>query len=83
MGKIIVYFVETFVNLMNIIVLVYCVMSWFVPYDNSFRIKIEEIMNIFLDPIRKHMPNTGMIDLSPFVFLILLQILEVIIKSIL
>lgn len=82
MGTYIVLFVRTFVNIMNILVLIYCVVSWIVPPYNEWRMKLDSFMNTFLDPIRRILPNTGMIDLSPIILLLLLQLIEYIIAAI-
>ena len=35
-------------------------------------------MNVFLNPIRRILPNTGMFDLSPIILMLLLQFIETI-----
>lgn len=41
---------------------------------------INAILDPLLRPIRKHMPHTGMIDLSPMVLLVLIQIFIIILQ---
>jgi YggT family protein len=67
---------------MQALLLVYIVMSWFVPPYNRFRMFVDDIVNRFLDPIRRIMPNTGMIDFSPFILMLLLQFLDSAVKSV-
>lgn len=76
MGRYIAIFFQTFVNIMSFLLLVYCVISWFVPPYNEFRMRLDNFMNMFLDPIRKVMPRFGMLDLSPMILLLLLQLVE-------
>ena len=80
MSNFFVILVSTFVNIMSALLLVYIVMSWFVPPYNRFRIFIDDLMNRFLDPIRRIMPRTGMIDFSPMILLLLLQFLERVVR---
>lgn len=80
MSSFFVILVSTFVNIMSALLLVYIVMSWFVPPYNRFRIFIDDLMNRFLDPIRRIMPRTGMIDFSPMILLLLLQFFERVVR---
>lgn len=80
MSSFFVILVSTFVNIMSALLLVYIVMSWFVPPYNRFRIFIDDLMNRFLEPIRRIMPRTGMIDFSPMILLLLLQFFERVVR---
>ncbi|MBV7265267.1 YggT family protein [Erythrobacter ani] len=54
--------------------------------SNQFLMQVYESINRLLDPvlrpIRNLMPNTGAIDFSPLVLIILLQILQIVIGSV-
>ncbi|MBD2842926.1 YggT family protein [Erythrobacter rubeus] len=54
--------------------------------SNQFLMQVYESINRLLDPvlrpIRNLMPNTGAIDFSPLVLIILLQILQIVVGSI-
>jgi YggT family protein len=52
------------------------------PY-HPIRETIDRIVNPLLDPIRRVMPSTGMIDFSPLVLLVLMQILRSVLISVL
>jgi len=45
------------------------------PY-HPVRVTLDKLVNPFLAPIRRILPQTGMLDFSPVVLIILLQVLE-------
>jgi YggT family protein len=47
------------------------------------RMAIDRVVDPLLNPIRRLLPQTGMLDLSPIVALILVQILEIVITRVL
>ncbi|MHC1770875.1 MAG: YggT family protein [Flexilinea sp.] len=71
-------FISTLVNIMSTLLLVYIVISWFVSPYNKYREMLDRFMNVFLNPIRRILPNTGMFDLSPIILMLLLQFIETI-----
>ena len=74
-------FLSMFVQASSTLLLIYCVMSWFVPYDSKIRIWIASIVDPMLDPIRRVMPDFGRVDFSPIVLMILLQVLQRLINN--
>ena len=76
MSNFFVILVSTFVNIMTALLLVYIVLSWIVPPYNKFRIFVDDLMNRFLDPIRRIMPRTGMLEFSQMIILLVLQFFE-------
>ena len=74
-------FVSLFISITSTLLIIYCVMSWFVPPDFPVRRWLDGLMNQMLDPIRSIMPNFGPFDLSPIVLMLLLQILQRVINS--
>ena len=69
-------FLSLFVNITSTLLIIYCVMSWFVPPDFSVRRWLDGLMDQMLDPIRRILPSFGMFDLSPIVLMLLLQLLQ-------
>lgn len=67
---------------MSVLVMIYIIFSWVLDPYNKYRIMLERLVNTFLDPIRRFMPRTGMIDFSPLIFLLLLQFMETVALSI-
>lgn len=58
------------------IVIIDVVLSYFVPPFNPLRSVLDRIVQPMLDPIRRVLPPTGMLDFSPLLLLIILQVLN-------
>lgn len=82
MSRFIGILISTFTNVMSTLVMIYIVFSWVLDPYNKYRMMLERLVNTFLDPIRRFMPRTGMIDFSPLIFLLLLQFMETVATSI-
>jgi YggT family protein len=52
------------------------------PY-HPVRMAIDRLVDPFLNPIRKIMPSTGMIDFSPLILIVLIELLSRILISVL
>lgn len=70
------FFLSVLINVTSTLLLIYCVMSWFVPPDFPPRQWIDGLMNQMLDPIRRFMPSFGMFDLSPIILMLILQFIQ-------
>ena len=58
------------------------ILSWFpVSRDNPIVSVVFQITDPMLAPIRRIMPSTGMIDLSPLVLFFLLYFLRILVNS--
>ncbi|HEX7975685.1 MAG TPA: YggT family protein [Anaerolineales bacterium] len=79
----IIQLVRTFFWLLTLVVLVDIVLSYFMSPFHPLRQALDRIVEPMLAPVRRIMPQTGMLDFSPLVLLILLQIVEWIIIQIL
>jgi YggT family protein len=53
------------------------ILSWFMPpgSDNAIMRFLHDITEPLLAPLRRILPSMGMLDLSPFVAMILLQVI--------
>ena len=76
-----VQFVNILVNVLLIAIVARALMSWFPqPGQGSpffiIRQMIYQITDPIIEPIRKVMPSTGMLDLSPMVAMILLIVIQ-------
>ncbi len=81
-------FVDILVNILLIAIVARALMSWFPPpsQDSPFYIirqMIHQITDPIIEPIRKIMPSTGMLDLSPMVAMILLIVIRYILTAVL
>ena len=66
-------FLNVFVQVMSVLLFLYCILSWFLPQDNVIRQKIDELVDPFLNPIRSVIPSVGMFDLSPLILMLILE----------
>jgi len=65
----------------SFLLIAYVVLSYFMDPYHPVRNTINRIVNPILDPIRRVLPQTGMIDFSPIVAIILVQIIEYLLRS--
>lgn len=75
--------IDLVANLFMWIVIASVLLSYFLPPYHSVRQALDRIVEPFLAPIRRLLPQTGMIDFSPMILIILIQVLSRIIISIL
>lgn len=66
--------VDVIFQLLGLLVLVHVVLSYFMSPFHPVRQQIDRLVEPMLAPIRQVIPTVGMIDFSPLVLLILLQI---------
>jgi YggT family protein len=70
-------------RVLSLIVIVDIVLSYFMSPYQPIRQTFDRIVEPMLRPIRRILPSTGMIDFSPVVLIILIQVLDSIITGIL
>jgi YggT family protein len=78
-----IYFINLLVQVITLLVIVKVILSYFMSPYHPIRETIDRLVNPLLDPIRRILPSTGMIDFSPLVLLILVQLLGNVLISIL
>jgi YggT family protein len=71
------------VQLITILIIVKIFLSYFMSPYHPLRINIDRIVDPMLRPIQRIVPPLGMLDFSPLVLIILIQVLGRIIISIL
>ena len=80
----IVTFVRVLAQVLNLTILVRVLMSWLpISPDSRFAMLIYEITEPVLGPIRRIVPNMGGLDISPMLAMILVQMIERILVTIL
>ena len=62
--------------LFSVLIIVDIILSYFMSPYQPVRMTIDRIVQPLLTPIRRIVPPLGMIDLSPMVLLILVQVIE-------
>jgi len=70
-------------RVISLIVIVDIILSYFMSPYQPIRQTLDRIVEPMLRPIRRILPSTGMIDFSPVVLIILIQVLDSIITGIL
>ncbi len=70
-------FVDLLVYVLTTAIFLRAIFSWFVPAgsDNVIMKFLRDITEPVLSPLRRVLPTMGMLDLSPFVAMILLQVM--------
>ncbi|HLE13310.1 MAG TPA: YggT family protein [Anaerolineales bacterium] len=67
----------------SLLVIAYVILSYFMDPFHPVRMTVNRIVEPLLNPIRRILPSTGMIDFSPLVLLILVQVIEYILARVL
>jgi len=71
------------VQLVTLVVIVKVFLSYFMSPYHPLRYNLDRIVDPLLNPIRKIIPSIGMLDLSPIILIVIVQLLGRIIISIL
>jgi len=67
----------------SLLLIAYVVLSYFMDPYHPVRSTVDRMVNPILNPIRRMLPQTGMMDFSPLVAIILVQVLEYILTRLL
>jgi len=68
--------IGTLSNIYVLIVIVSVLLSYFMDPYHPVRQGVDNLVRPLLDPIRKIVPPVGMLDLSPLVLIILIQVVS-------
>jgi YggT family protein len=78
------YFVVFLARLLNAAILIRVLLTWIpVDRDNRFVVIIHEITEPILGPVRRVVPSLGGLDISPMLGLILVEVAERVLLTIL
>ena len=61
---------------LSLLLIAYVVLSYFMDPFHPVRATVNRIVDPLLNPIRRILPKTGMVDFSPLVAIILIQVIE-------
>ena len=75
--------VELLVRVLSLIVIIYVFLAYFMAPYHPIRATFARFIDPMLNPIRRVVPLIGMIDFSPFILLIIIQILGRIVIAVL
>ena len=79
-----VQFIRALANLVTLVVIVDVVASWVLPNPyHPFRQAVHRLVEPMLAPIRRLVPPAGMIDFSPMILILLIQVIEVVLVNLL
>lgn len=72
--NLIVSLINLFSNLLTLLIIVYVVLAYFMSPYHPVRKIVDRLVEPLLSPIRRVLPQTGMVDFSPMVLLLLVWI---------
>jgi len=81
--SILINIIQTLSTVLLLAVLASVLLSYFLPPYNNVRVFLDRVVNPLLVPIRRVVPPLGMIDFSPIVLIILIQVIEWVLISVL
>jgi YggT family protein len=73
---ILILFINAISQLLVLLVIVSVILSYFMDPYHPIRRAIDGVVEPMLTPIRRIVPNIGMLDFSPLVLIILIQLLS-------
>jgi YggT family protein len=77
-----VQFIRALANLVTLVVIVDVVASWVLPNPyHPFRQAVHRLVEPMLAPIRRLVPPVGMIDFSPMILILVVQVIEVVLVN--
>ena len=75
-------FVNYLTQALVIAIVLRAILSWFVPQGDHPVVRIlHEVTDPIIAPLRRVIPSIGMLDISPFVAIILLQVVRQVVVS--
>jgi YggT family protein len=77
----VVIIIDRLIQFVTILVIVQVVLSYFMSPFHPARQFVDRIVEPMLRPIRRLLPQTGSLDFSPVVLVILLQVVDLLIKN--
>jgi YggT family protein len=75
--QLLIYTIDAIARLLIFLVIASAVLSFFVPPYHPLRRSIDQIVEPMLRPIRRVVPLVGMLDFSPLVLILLIQVFSV------
>jgi YggT family protein len=82
--SVIVSFIQILATVLTISIVIRAIMSWIMPTDASaFTRLLLDVTEPVLRPVRRVMPPVGGLDLSPIVALVLIQLIQNLLVSLL
>lgn len=71
------YFISTLADILSMAIFVRALLSWFsLPPTNAIVVVLNQVTDPVLAPLRRVVPSLGMMDITPLVAIVLLQIIS-------
>jgi YggT family protein len=83
LSQVLVQFVDLFVSVFDILLIIRVVMTYFAKPGNRFFATMVNMTEPLLGPIRKMLPNTPGVDFAPLATFFLLQLIEWVVNALL
>jgi YggT family protein len=77
------YMIHRIIQLLILVVIIQTVLTYFLSPFHPIRQVIDRIVEPMLMPIRRILPPLGMLDFSPLVLIILLEVIDSVLQRIL
>ena len=90
MGSAILFLFYAVLGIIRFVIIVWALLSWLIAFDvintrnptvYRFVRVLDGVCTPMMAPIRRFMPNLGGVDISPIIFLLLLQALEIAVRN--
>ncbi len=81
MEQILILLISTLARVYTIVIIASVILSYFMSPYHPFRVAIDRLVEPLLSPIRRVMPSLGGLDFSPLALIILIQIAEYILVT--
>ena len=75
MNYILIQFINVFSEVLVVLVLAHVILSYFMSPYHPIRSAIDRLVDPLLNPIRRVVPLIGMLDFSPLILIILVQLI--------
>jgi YggT family protein len=73
---ILIQFINVFSNVLVILVIVHIILSYFMSPYHPLRLTVDRVVEPLLNPIRRVVPLIGMLDFSPLILILLVQLIS-------
>ena len=80
---IIINLIDIIAKLLSLLVIIHVILSYFVSPYHSIRITLARLVEPMLAPIRKVIPSVQGFDFSPFILILVIQLIEFLLVSLL
>lgn len=70
-------------NILILLIILYSILSFVLPPYHQLRMALDRIIDPLLRPIRQFMPQTGAVDFSPLILLVIIYLLSAVLTNLL